>query len=293
MLKPKIAIIGIGRWGKNLAREFGKVSEIATFCHNGNEENSAWLKTNFPDIPSKNYNTILKDKTIKAVAIATPIKTHHELTKKALLAGKDVFVEKPITDSVRQAQELVKLATKKKRILFVGHIFSYHPVLAKIKSITRREPIRHASFVWNKLGTFNEELVFNLLPHDVATALDLFGKPTNVKTLENRGVVTDSDIIYTRLNFSGNRSCTIYINRTSNFKNKTVTLATDKNVYLWENNKLLKLNKKTSTFNLVYENDKTPLEVECVEFVKCLKKRQKPHTSGEFGLKVVQVLSKI
>lgn len=306
MSKPKIAITGIGRWGKNLAREFGKVSEIVAFCHRGNQENLAWLKKNYSQTPSKNYNSILKDKTIKALVIATPISTHYELTREALLAGKHVFVEKPITDNVKQAQELVKLAMKKKRILFVGHIFSYHPVLAKIKSIAHREPIKHAVFVWNKLGTFNEELIFNLLPHDIATALDLFGRPISIKTLENRGMVTDSDIIYARLNFKGNppkfsagklrrasRSCTIYINRISNLKNKTITIATGKNVYIWENDKLLKLNKKNSSFDLVYESIKTPLEIECGEFIKCISRNKKPPTDGGFGLEVVKILSRI
>ena len=220
--KPNIALIGIGRWGKNLLREFDKVADIRYVYHRGDKENSKWLKENYPDIrTADSYEKVLADPVIDAVVIATPIKTHYGLVRLALLAGKHVFVEKPITDNVKQAQELVKIAANKKRVLFVGHIFSYHPVLARIKSIVQREPIKHAAFVWNKLGTFNEELIYNLVSHDVATALDLFGKPTSIKTLENSGMVTDSDIIYFRLGFKNRCFCTIYINRVSNFKNKS------------------------------------------------------------------------
>ena len=177
--------------------------------------------------------------------------------------------------------------------LFVGHIFSYHPVLAKIKQLTRHEPLKHAGFVWNKWGTFNEEMVFNLMSHDVATALDLFGSPSNIKTLENVGMVTDSDIIYAKLTFPKQRSCTIYINRASNTKNKTVTLVTAKNTYLWDNDQLFKLDKKTNSLKLVYKSTQTPLEIECAEFKRCIKTRKKPHTNGEFGIGVIRILEKL
>lgn len=316
--KKSLAIVGIGRWGKNLLREFNKISRVE-FCYNkGSHETKKWLADNYPHIKTAgSYSELLANPDVDAIVVATPIKTHYELTRKALLAGKHVFVEKPITANVKQAAELVRLAAKKKKILFVGHIFSYHPVLAKIKQIASKEPLRYASFVWNKLGTFNEELVFNLLSHDIATALDLFGssstslagaklvldKPTTIRILENRGLVTGSDIIFLRLSFKNRRSCTIYVNRVSNLKNKTVTLATNKNIYLWENDRLLKLDKKTNALKLiyphtsggvrVYKNSKTPLEVECAEFIKCLKQQKKPITSGEFGLEVVKILSKI
>ncbi|MDP3954728.1 MAG: Gfo/Idh/MocA family oxidoreductase [bacterium] len=292
-MKPRVAIIGIGRWGKNLAREFNKVAEITAFCHNENPDNKAWLKKTFPNIPTKNYDNILKDKTTEAVIIATPIKTHYKLTRKALLAGKDVFVEKTITDNIGQAQELVKIAKNKKRVLFVGHIFSYHPILAKLKRLNAVEPFEHADFTWNKLGTFNEEILFNLASHDIATALELFGKPTSIKILENKGAITDSDIINLKLSFKNNTSSTIYINRVSNFKNKSVTFASDKNVYLWENDSLFKLNKKTNSYKPAYGSKKTPLEIEASEFIRCLKQRKKPLTDGEFGLEVVKILTKI
>lgn len=295
MKKQKVlAIVGVGRWGKNLLREFSKIAKVPFCHHQGNAKNLKWLKENFPKIKVVgSYLELLKNPKIDAIVIATPIATHYELTRKALMAGKDVFVEKPLSTKVNQAHKLVELSEKNGRILFVGHIFSYHPVLAKIRSIARKEPLKHASFVWNKLGTFNEDLVSNLASHDVATTLDLFGAPVKIETLENRGIVSDCDIKFIRLDFKQRKSCTIYINRVSNHKNKTVTLVTDKNIYLWENNKLLKLNPSKKEFKQIFQSIISPLEIECAEFIKCLETNKKPLTDGRFGLKVIEILSKI
>ena len=293
--RKSLAIIGIGRWGRKLLHKFSKIARVSFYYHRGNAENSKWLKQNYPKVKSaSSYSELLRNNQIDAVVIATPIKIHYELAKRALLAGKDVFVEKPLAATVSQARELVKLAEKKRRILFVGHIFSYHPALAKIKQIIHKELLKYAGFIWNKWGTFNEELLPNLGCHDIATALDLFGDPIKIETLENRGVVTSSsDVVFIRLSFKNRKSCTIYLNRVSNFKNKTTTLVTNKNIYLWESDQLFKLNKKDSVLSLIYKSMKTPLEIECAEFIKCLKTRKKPLTDGRFGLKVVEVLSKI
>ncbi|PJE51069.1 MAG: hypothetical protein COV29_02230 [Candidatus Yanofskybacteria bacterium CG10_big_fil_rev_8_21_14_0_10_36_16] len=291
--KTKIAIIGIGRWGKNLAREFGKNADIKAFCHTEKNENIDWLNKNFPKIPSKNYDSILKDEDIEAVIIATPINTHHKLAKQALLAGKHVFVEKPISETVKQAEELTRLASKKQLILFVGHIFSYHPILAKVKSITKREKIKKAIFSWHKLGTFKEDLVLNLGSHDIAIALELFKKPTNIKITKKIKSVTRCDIINLDLKFKGNTTCSIYLNRISNQKNKTATFIADKNVYLWENNSLFKLNKTKNEFSLIFESKTTPLEIEVKEFINCIQNKKTPLTNGEFGTEVVKVLEKI
>lgn len=292
--KKKLAIVGVGRWGKNLLKGFSKIADVSFCFHQGNAENRKWLQKNYPKIKSVgSYSELLKNPEINAIVIATPIKTHYELTKRALIAGKDVFVEKPMTDKVKHAKELVRLAAKKKLVLFVGHIFSYHPVLAKIRSIAQKENLKYIGFTWNKFGAFDEGLSLNLASHDIATAINLFGVPSKVEILENRGILTSSDIIFVRLRFKGGKVCTIYINRLSNLKNKTVSLITDKSMYYWEDYQLLKLDKKTNQFVLIYKSKKTPLEIECSEFVKCLEQRGKPLTDGRFGLKVVKVLLRI
>lgn len=292
--KKSLAVVGIGRWGKNLLREFSKISSIRFCYHRSNPQTRAWLKLHYPDVAiAVSYDRMIRDPLIDAVVIATPIKAHFGLAKKALTAGKHVFVEKPITQTVKQAEELVKLAKKMGVVLFVGHLFLYHPVLTKLKTILKKDRIRYATFAWNKFGTFEEALGPNLLSHELSIVFALFGRPKKIKVIGQYGFVTDCDVLSLRMYFHNGFVCDLGINRISNTKNKSVTLATSTNVYLWENDQLLKLEKGANAFKLIYKSPRSPLEVECAEFIKCLKQNKKPLTGGQFGLEVVKTLSKI
>ena len=110
----QIGIIGMGKWGKNLIREFTNFAEISICVTTGNQENRKWIQKNFPKTKfSTNLNSILSDNNIDAVVIATPISTHYALIKKSLESGKHVFVEKPMAQTVTQINNLIKIAKKK------------------------------------------------------------------------------------------------------------------------------------------------------------------------------------
>ena len=120
----KLAIIGLGKWGKNLVREFSKVSNVIVCVSNGRKENVQWLKKNYPNIDySKKFLEILENKTIDAVVIATPIKTHYSLSKLVLKSKKHVFIEKTISENSKNGKNLITLAKNKNLMIFVGHIF--------------------------------------------------------------------------------------------------------------------------------------------------------------------------
>ena len=107
----KIAIIGLGKWGKNLIRDVSKISCVKKCSSLGDSKNISWLKKNYPSIQyTSDSQEIFADKEIDAVIIATPINTHYNLVKKALLSKKHVFVEKPISSTLSKAEELIKIA---------------------------------------------------------------------------------------------------------------------------------------------------------------------------------------
>ena len=145
----KIAIVGMGRWGKNLIRDFSKLVQVKTCVTTGNRKNLAWLQQNYPDvIHTTDIHEILKDPSISAIVIATPINSHFSIAKKALESKKHVFVEKPLTKTVAEAQKLIKIAKKNQRCLFVGHVFLYNEIFKKIKAIHKTESIKYINFEW-------------------------------------------------------------------------------------------------------------------------------------------------
>src|SRR5262245_40252412 len=122
---PKVAVVGMGYWGKNLVRNFNDIGALSVVCDSETAAEKACAK-DYPHVRfCRDFTAVLADQEIDAVALATPAVCHYEMVKAALLAGKDVFVEKPLAIEVSQGEELVHLAEAKKRILMVGHILRY------------------------------------------------------------------------------------------------------------------------------------------------------------------------
>ena len=290
----KIAIIGIGNWGKNLVRDFSKISDIKKCTSNGNIQNIKWLKKNYPLIDYvNNYKEIFNDEEINAVIISTPIKTHYTLVKKALLAKKHVFIEKPLCSKVAEAEELIQIAKKNNVFLFVGHIFLFNEVLKKIIQISKKEKITYIEFNWNKFGSFDEDIFLNLLSHDISIILKLFGKPKKINLLSSFGFISKRDIVTLDVKLPQNQNCQIYLNRYSNDKQKIVKIFTKKNMYLWNDLKLYKNNKKLSDFKLIYESKITPLEIQCKFFIDELNKSNNSFEYANLAKDVIQVIHKL
>ena len=290
----KIAIIGLGKWGKNLIRDVSKISCVKKCSSLGDSKNINWLKKNYPSIQyTSDSQEIFADKEIDAVIIATPINTHYNLVKKALLSKKHVFVEKPISSTLSKAEELIKIAKKNNLLLFVGQIFIFNEILKKIVQISKRENITYVNFVWNKFGTFDEDIFLNLVSHDLSIILTLFGKPKKIKLVSAFGFISQCDVVTLTLELPNNKKCQIHVNRCSNNKQKHVTIFTQKNIYVWDDHRLYKNNKKSSSFRLVFESRHTPLETECKEFIKKLNETKISFESAYLAKDVIQVIQKL
>ena len=290
----KLGIIGIGNWGKNLVRELSKIHCIKKCSSNGNLKNIRWLKKNYPSIQYvSDSKEIFADKEINAVIIATPINTHYKLVKKALLSKKHVFVEKPISTNLSGAEELIEIAQKNNLLLFVGHIFIFNEIFKKLIQISNRENITHLNFLWNKFGTFDEDIFLNLISHDLSIILALFGKPKKIKLINKFGVISKCDVVTLILELPNKKTCQIHVNRCSNHKQKHVTIFTQKNIYIWDDLSLFKNNKKTNSFKLVFQSKYTPLEIECKEFVKKLNETNISFEFANIAKDVIQVIQKL
>ena len=293
-MKINLGVVGIGTWGKNLIRDFSKYANIEKCTSSGNPKNIRWIKKNYPTIEYvSNQKNFFNDDTINAVVISTPIKTHYSLIKKALLAKKHVFVEKPLCTNVSDANELIKIAKRNNLLLFVGHIFLFNEILKKLIQISKKEKITFAYFQWNKFGTFDEDIFLNLLSHDISIILKLFGKPTKTKLITSLGVISKCDILTLNLEFYTNKKCQIYLNRYSSNKQKFVSILTKKNIYFWDDSKLYRYNKKSGNSKLIFKSKLTPLENECKEFINELVIPQISFDNANLAKDVIQVIQKL
>src|ERR1041384_5666547 len=125
-----IAVVGMGYWGKNLVRNFYELGALAMICDSNDGVEAACA--DYKDVKfCREYAAVLNDKSIAAVALATPAVMHYQMARAAIEAGKHVFVEKPLSIEVSEGEALVRLAEARDRVLMVGHILRYHPAIVK------------------------------------------------------------------------------------------------------------------------------------------------------------------
>src|SRR3989338_7370849 len=132
-LKFKIAVVGVGYWGPNLVRNFLRLENVQVVVCDLDKNSLKRIKASHPEVSTTtNYKQILSDPGVRAVVVATPVKNHYDLASKALMAGKHVLVEKPMTKTLSEAEKLVALAKKQNRVLMVDHTFLFSRQVVKI-----------------------------------------------------------------------------------------------------------------------------------------------------------------
>jgi len=155
---PKLAVIGNGYWGKNLVRNYHALGVLACVCDSRLEALQD-AQAQFGVDTCSSFEMLLSNREIQGVAIAAPAAQHYQLAKDCLLAGKDVYVEKPLALHVDQGQELAEIAENKHRILMVGHILQYHPAIVKLKELIGSGELGRIQYIyssrlnWGKLRT--------------------------------------------------------------------------------------------------------------------------------------------
>ena len=137
------AVIGIGYWGPNIIRNFKNNPSISVdYCADLNRGRLDYIKNLYPAIiTTTDYKEIVKNQQIDLIAVCTPVYTHYEIAKAALLSGKHVFIEKPMTSKSFQAEELINIAEQKNLKIFVDHTFIFTDSVKKIKKIKHSEEL--------------------------------------------------------------------------------------------------------------------------------------------------------
>ncbi|HNS74527.1 MAG TPA: Gfo/Idh/MocA family oxidoreductase, partial [bacterium] len=170
-----VGVIGVGYWGPNIIRNFDSCNQTRmVIASDLKPERLAFIQKKHPALKATaDYREIINDPAIDAVAICTPVFTHYELAKEALLAGKHVFLEKPMTSTSQQAEELVNLAAQKKLTLMLDHTFIYTGAVQLIKKLVDAGEIGDIYYfdsVRINLGLFQHDVnvIWDLAPHDIS-----------------------------------------------------------------------------------------------------------------------------
>jgi predicted dehydrogenase len=219
LLKIGTLVVGYGYWGPNIVRNVAESRELelVALCERDESRIADFQKRN-PGVPcERDYDAALADPEIEAVAIATPPHTHFELVRKALLAGKDVLVEKPLARTAGEAAELVALAEDLGRVLMPGHTFLYSPSVNKVKSLIDEDVLGEIYFATSSrmnLGLYQRDgVVLDLAPHDLSILLYWLGKPLEEVTANGRSVFQEGvhETAFMTLCFQGGAQANVQV----------------------------------------------------------------------------------
>jgi len=312
-----IAIIGCGYWGSNLIRVFAQSEQINLHtCCDLDESKLKKVKMIYPYINiTSNYQEVITNPEIHAVIIATPVFSHYKLAKLALLANKHVLVEKPLTYTCKESQELIELANQKNKILMVDHTFEYEPAIRKIKKIIESKELGEIYYInanWLNLGKLQPDVnvVFDLATHIFSIINYITGKePLNIKAtgetyISNNKLEEMANLI---IKYPNKIIANINVSWLEPYKVRKLTLVSSKKMLVFDLlnpqeqlkifDKGVDVNHLENTISYrsgdVYSPNIEPIEPlkeMANHFISCIKENKKPLTSGENGLIVVKLL---
>jgi UDP-2-acetamido-3-amino-2,3-dideoxy-glucuronate N-acetyltransferase len=311
---PRVAVVGTGYWGKNLVRNFHALGALKTICDSSPTTVDSFLK-DYPDVSGVTaLSDVLRDPEVQGVVVATPAETHGTLVRESLLAGKDVYVEKPLCLSNREGEQLTALARREGRILMVGHLLWYHPVVRKLKELIDTGQLGKILYVYSNrlnIGKLRREenVLWSFAPHDISLILGLIGEmPDKVQAQGGNYLHHEiADVTVSTLSFASGVRAHLFVSWLHPFKEqKLVVVGQEKMAVFndtapWEEKLQLYAHTiewpgnvpvahKAEAENVAVEQAE-PLRVECRRFLECMATRERPLTDGEEAVRVLRVLN--
>ena len=310
MNKPKVAVVGCGYWGKNLVRNFSEMGVLQSVCDPNVEQAEAYSKKY--NVSQLSFEETLSSE-VDGVVIAAPAEQHYTLAKAALLAKKHVFVEKPISLSINEAEELCELSRAQDKILMVGHLLQYHPAFVMLKKMTQEGKLGKLQYIYSNrlnLGKFrNEEnIMWSFAPHDISMILSLAGSlPTSVLSTGAAHLNPHiHDVTTTHMSFHNGLQSHVFVSWLHPFKEQKLVVVGEKGMVVFDDghswDEKLKLyphkvnwingfpQPQKAEYEAISLEENEPLRMECQHFIKCIETNTKARTDGYEGLDVLKVL---
>ena len=317
----RIAIIGYGYWGPNLVRNFMNVEGCAvTHICDLDTKKLEIAKKIYPLIGTTgSIDEIFSNSQIDAVVIATPVSTHYELSKKSLEKNKHVLVEKPMTNSVNDAQKLIDLSKKMNKTLMIDHTYLYTGAIQKIKQLIDSDTIGEIQYIDStriNLGLFQSDInvLWDLAVHDISICIYLMKeKPISVQAIgKSHNKNNLEDIAYLTLHFSSNKLIHFNCSWISPVKIRHMLIGGDKKMIIFND---LETTEKIKVYDTTYQTKIDPnnekqiladyrvgdiyipkvalkegLSGMAEDFINSISKREEPISDSQLGLQVVKVL---
>ncbi len=320
MDRIRVGIIGSGYWGPNLIRNFAdlQASEVVVVA-DLKKERLAIIQNSFPSVKvTENYRDLF-GMHLDAVVVATPPATHFAIARDCLEHGLHAMVEKPLTLTSADAEELIEIAEKNKKVLMVGHTFEYNNAVHALKDLMDKGDLGEIYYLDSarlNLGLFSKELnvMWDLAPHDISIMIYLLGKlPFSVSAQGTESVFKGiHDVAYINLHFPGNIMAHVHVSWLDPCKVRRVTVVGSKKMAVYndiESLEKIKIYDKGvnapeytnnyADFQISYRYGDIlipnirvvePLKIECQHFLDCISNGKKPCSCGEDGFHVVKVL---
>lgn len=319
----KIGVIGYGYWGPNIVRNFNNLPGASVVSVCDLEQRALYqVKKNYEGMHvTRDCNEIINSTEIDAVAIITPVSTHYELAKKALLNDKHVFIEKPFTASTAEAEELIELAERKNLIIMVDHTFLFCGAVKKIKQLIDEDVLGELYYfdsIRINLGLFQKDVnvIWDLAPHDLSIMNYFIGKDPVAVAATGISHFDDDieNVAYITVYFPGNMIAHFNVSWLSPVKIRTTLIGGKKKMIVWND---LVADEKIRVYDRGVNNghDLNQEKMNCIKtsyrlgdmwsprieevealkceaqyFLDCIDNNSKPMNDGENGLKVVKML---
>jgi predicted dehydrogenase len=313
----RIGVAGLGYWGPNLARNFAALEgcELAWCCDPSEAARERWAGA-FPEARfTAGLEDLLADPGLDAVALATPVPTHGSLAERVLRAGKHCFVEKPLAQSVSEAERAVAAARETARTLMVGHLLVHHPGVAKLKEIAEAGELGDIHYLYSNrlnLGKLraDENALWSLGAHDVSVVLHLAGEEPYAIEARGESYMRPGveDVVFCFLRFPSGLAAHLHLSWLDPHKERRFTVVGSRRMATFDD---MELERKVTVYDKGFDQDagsygeyitrsgdtwsprianREPLRLECEHFVACVREGRVPASDGEAGLRVVRVL---
>lgn len=258
------------------------------------------------------FDEVLQDESISAVVIAAPAVQHFDLARRALLRGKDVFVEKPLALRAVDGRELVELAAARHRILQVGHILEFHPAISELKRLITAGELGRIQYIYSsrlnlgKLRT-EENILWSFAPHDISAILFLLGESPSRVSAQGGSFLSPPvvDTTLSTLDFPSGVKAHIFVSWLHPFKEQKLAIIGSEKMAVFDDvrteGKLMLYSHRINWLDRkpIAQKDAghavtipadEPLRLECEHFLECVRTRKHPRTDGESALRVLEVL---